>query len=140
MQQETQERRQRILVAYSREEKAEIVETICIRLMDGESLRKICSDESMPDKATVLRWLNDQEDKEFATSIARARDLQADAIDDDIADIVARLLDGKLDPNVAKTAIWAHQWRAGKLRPKRYGDKLDLGNSDGQPFTIEIVK
>jgi hypothetical protein len=35
----------------------EIVDMICERLMDGESLRPICASAGMPDKATVFRWL-----------------------------------------------------------------------------------
>ena len=30
---------------------------ICLRLAEGETLRSICRDKAMPDKATVLRWL-----------------------------------------------------------------------------------
>ncbi len=33
---------------------------ICRRLAEGESLRAICADKVMPDKATVLRWLADE--------------------------------------------------------------------------------
>ena len=36
---------------YSDETTAEI----CRRLAEGESLRKVCADKTMPDKATVLR-------------------------------------------------------------------------------------
>jgi hypothetical protein len=35
----------------------EIAETICERLVNGESLRAICADPSMPARATVFRWL-----------------------------------------------------------------------------------
>lgn len=41
----------------------EIVEEICIRLVTGETLRKICHDPYLPHGATVLRWLHN--DKEF---------------------------------------------------------------------------
>ena len=36
---------------------AEIADTICDRLAGGESLRAICADAGMPDRATVCRWL-----------------------------------------------------------------------------------
>jgi hypothetical protein len=35
----------------------EIAETICERLLNGESLRAICTDPAMPARATVFRWL-----------------------------------------------------------------------------------
>ena len=36
---------------------AEIAETMCERLVNGESLRAICADPAMPARATVFRWL-----------------------------------------------------------------------------------
>ena len=36
---------------------AEIAETICERVVSGESLRAICADPAMPARATVFRWL-----------------------------------------------------------------------------------
>ena len=38
----------------------EIAFTICARRFDGESLSKICRDSAMPDKPTVMRWLDQQ--------------------------------------------------------------------------------
>jgi hypothetical protein len=35
----------------------EIGMAICVRLVEGESLRAICAGPGMPDKATVLGWL-----------------------------------------------------------------------------------
>jgi hypothetical protein len=35
----------------------ERAEFICERLAYGESLRQICSDESMPSRRTVFQWL-----------------------------------------------------------------------------------
>ncbi|WP_431196787.1 hypothetical protein [Pseudomonas aeruginosa] len=35
----------------------EIAQAICMRIAEGESLRMICRDDSMPDKSTVLRWI-----------------------------------------------------------------------------------
>jgi hypothetical protein len=36
---------------------SEVAWAICDRLVDGESLRRICSDAGMPGKATVFRWI-----------------------------------------------------------------------------------
>ena len=35
----------------------EIGSTICDRLFDGETLSEICRDPAMPNKPTVMRWL-----------------------------------------------------------------------------------
>jgi hypothetical protein len=55
---------------------AEIAETICGRLINGESLRAICADPAMPARATVFRWL--ASDQEFRRSYAFARECQAE--------------------------------------------------------------
>ena len=35
----------------------EIFGAICERMANGEGLRKICSDRDMPNRSTVLRWI-----------------------------------------------------------------------------------
>jgi hypothetical protein len=55
---------------------AEIAETICGRLVDGESLRAICADPAMPARATVFRWL--ARNQEFRRSYALARQCYAE--------------------------------------------------------------
>lgn len=115
--------------------KEEILEKVCEGLLNGNSLRKICLEEGMPNKSTVLRWLNEED--EFATTIARARDLQADSLFDDMTEIVNEMINGNIDATTAKTAIWSKQWQASKLKPKKYGDRIlnenQALNKDGQP-------
>ena len=55
---------------------AEIAETICERLLNGESLRAICADPAMPARATVFRWL--ARNQEFRRSYALARQCHAE--------------------------------------------------------------
>lgn len=125
----------------------EIADRICNGLSDCRSLRSICLDESMPDKATVFRWLADERYAAFRDQYARAREAQADALFDetlDIADdgsndwIERKREDGSTDTVLdhehvqrSKLRIETRKWMAGKLRPKVYGDKLDLTSSDG---------
>jgi hypothetical protein len=61
---------------------AEIAETICNRLVNGESLRAICADPAMPARATVFRWL--ASNQEFRRSYALARECQAEDMVDEI--------------------------------------------------------
>ena len=100
----------------------EIADMICERLMDGDSLVKICADDDMPHRRTVIRWMAANED--FATRCARAREAQADYMDDLILEVA-----NESTPETAasdRVKISAYQWRASKLAPKRYGDKLGL--------------
>lgn len=117
--------------SYSEQEKKQILESICDQLIEGKSLRRICMDDkTMPNASTIFRWMADEE-SEYATIIARARNVQADALFDDMSDLINRMIDEGLDPTAVKTAIWAKQWQAGKLKPKKYGDKIDLNHSGG---------
>ena len=38
-------------------------------------------------------------------------------------------VEGGLDPNAARVAIDAYKWSAGKRRPRRYGEKLEVENT-----------
>lgn len=104
-----------------------LVDTICDRIAAGESMRSVCRDEGMPDRVTVLRWLDARE--EFAAKWARARLCQADSVDDDIVEMLGEVKSGVLDPNAARVLLAGYQWRASKLSPKRYGDRVDLTHS-----------
>ena len=113
---------------YTAQQRAEILERVVNQIIDGKSLRSICANDStLPDRVTMLRWMNT--DEEFATIIARARDLQAEAIHDDMADICTKMESGELDANTGKAIIWAKQWSAGKLKPKTYGDRIHTEHS-----------
>src|ERR1700737_4670953 len=63
----------------------EITSAICRRLMEGESLRAICRDEAMPSTSAVCEWLANH--KDFAEQYARAREVQADTLADEILEI-----------------------------------------------------
>lgn len=121
---------------------------ICERLSEGESLRSICSTEDMPNKSTVFRWLAKHE--AFRDQYACAREAQADALFDEILHIADTPLLGvkkKVTANGVETTegdmiehrrlqVDARKWMAGKLRPKVYGDKLDIEASGS--FTVNL--
>jgi len=112
----------------------EIARTFCYRLIEGESLRRICADAGMPDKATIFRWITRH--KEFRDQYALARECQAEALSDESleiardssGDFVKKVLpDGKvvLVPDLAnieraRLRISALHWMAGRLAPKKY--------------------
>ena len=112
---------------------------ICDQIAEGRSLRSILKDADMPASSTVFKAL--AADREFAERYARAREVQADALFDEILDIADESkndtfvdADGNIGTNqevVARSRIRidARKWMAGKLRPKVYGDKLDLNHS-----------
>lgn len=126
----------------------ETADVICDRIANGESLRAICQDAEMPATSTVCKWLS--ENSSFAEQYARAREIQADTLFDQILHIADTPVlgkkvkigsDGKTEETEGdmiehrRLQVDARKWMAGKLRPKKYGDKLDVEHS-GQVVTI----
>lgn len=122
---------------------------ICEKIAEGQSLRAICLAEDMPNKATVFRWLADPDRQSFRDQYARAREAQADALFDEILHIADNTLEGVKtktlpDGKVEKTTgdmiehrrlqVDARKWMAGKLQPKKYGDKLELSGNPDAPL------
>ena len=98
--------------------------TICDRLSQGETLVRICEDSDMPSRATVYAWMDER--SEFQTRCARAREAQAEFMDHRILGVADRVESGDLDPQAAKVVLSALQWRAAKLNPRRYGERLEV--------------
>ncbi len=130
----------------------EIADHICERIADGESLRTICDDSEMPSRTTVFKWLS--RFKEFADQYARAREAQADTLFDEILTIAddgrndwveKTNKDGEVIGEVfnkeavqrSSLRVEARKWMAGKLRPKKYSEKLDLNVSGSLQTTPE---
>lgn len=112
----------------------EIADTICEAIARGGALYLLCDQEDgWPHEATVYRWLEKHED--FREKYARARERQADRNVDEIIAISdesgfdAYVKDGRavIDSeavNRARLRVDSRKWRASKLWPKKYGDKI----------------
>lgn len=102
---------------------------ICALLASGQSLQSICKADDMPHMSTVFRWLAAHES--FRDIYAKAREVQADVFADEITDIADSA--DKDTPSIAKARLQidARKWIAAKLKPKKYGEKLDLSSNDG---------
>lgn len=104
---------------------------ICRRLADGESLRKVCADAAMPDRAAVRRWLarSDQADApaeylEFRSQYARAKEDHADALADEALDEARKTNERNAK---GKKVLIDTLFRIAACRaPKVYGSKVDL--------------
>ncbi len=60
----------------------------------------------------------------LAQSYARAQKSRAQAHFERIGDIAEQVLTGALDPQAARVAIDAWKWTAGRMDPRKYGDKV----------------
>lgn len=114
----------------------EVMNAICQRLADGESLRAICADDAMPGRTTVFDHL--AADEQFREQYARARESQAHAYADDIVAISDEPAETHEEIAHAKLRIDSRKWVASKLLPKKYGDAtlLKHGDADGEPLSL----
>lgn len=107
------------------------------------SLKTICSMDNMPAVSTVLRWLKDVES--FRMQYAHAKECQADFMAEEMIDIAddgsndlmtvvkgdtSYEMENKEVTNRSKLRVETRKWIASKLKPKKYGDKLDV-TTDG---------
>lgn len=115
-----------------------LFDTICERIAQGQSLREISKDPDMPSQVSFFKWVGN--DEKLAKQYARAREAQADLIFDEILEIADDATNDWMDRNSedesvrvvdhehvqrSRLRIDARKWMAGKLAPKKYGDKLD---------------
>jgi hypothetical protein len=116
----------------------ELADKICDKVATSSSgLRKICEENEI-DYSTVKRWLIDNTD--FCAQYARAKEEQAEHLADEI---IAIADDGSNDTKIikdkqgndievedtewtsrSKLKVEARKWIASKLKPKKYGDKV----------------
>ena len=109
----------------------DLADIICERLADGESLRNICKEDAMPNRATIFRWL--AKDDAFSDQYARAREEQAESYADEITEI-ADNDDPDGDVQRDRLRIDARKWVSSKLKPKKYGDRIQHANDPDNPM------
>lgn len=130
---------------------------LCDYLSSGMSLRTACAQKNMPEKATVFRWLSLSNPKpwaqDFRDQYARAKEEAADALVEEMLDIAddtsgdTQIIKSKkgneypvLNSEFAQRSrirIDTRKWIASKLKPKKYGDKLDV-TSGGKELPAPI--
>ena len=139
-----------LMMAYSNEEIEKIFEEILEYIEDGKSLRSILKPLNMPSSRTFFKWID--EDKEKVKRYARAMEIRAESIFEDILEIAddgtndfMTITKGGIEYNVedkevtnrSRLRVDARKFFLSKVLPKKYGDKLDL-TSDG--YKLEAPK
>lgn len=120
----------------------EIAQHIIEQLSDGIPLRHICRADNMPAWRTVHDWI--ARDPILSASIARARELGADAIaeecltimDEKPLEVEDEAGNRRYDPgsiNWNKNRVEQRLKLLAKWQPKKYGDKLALGGDADAP-------
>jgi len=113
----------------------EIASEICSHLVCGGSIASYCRQEDKPTVKTIYNWLSTHD--EFLQLYTRAREDQADTLADEMLDISDDSKDDtwvdkdgneRTDTEVvarSKLRIETRKWIASKLKPKKYGDKIE---------------
>jgi hypothetical protein len=129
----------------------ELADTICERIALGESMRSICTQDDMPSMSSVFKWL--REDAEFSQQYARATDERTEAMAEDLLHISDTPIMGetktiKADGSIEikqdemlghrRLQIDARKWLMSKMKPKKYGDKLDM-TTNGKDLPTPIL-
>jgi hypothetical protein len=126
---------------------------ICIRIAEGESLRQILKTEGMPAQSTVYEWL--LRHPPFTEQYTRAREEQADTLADEIIHIAdeqpeivvvtdkktGAVIEHKLDNAFLlwqRNRIDARKWTAMKLKPKKYGDRMQVAGDPENPLEAKV--
>jgi hypothetical protein len=137
----------------------ELGELICERIAEGQSLRQIALHPGMPTVSTMMRWaaLGDAGDKrytDFSEQYVRAMAARADYMGEQIIDIADDSTgdtfvddDGNERVNFdniqrSKLRIETHKWLMGKMKPKKYGDKITnehIGPNGGPIQTQDLT-
>lgn len=136
----------------------ELAAEICARMAKGESLRGICESEHMPGDATVRGWALDDVNG-FSAQYARARELQAHALVDEIMEIsddgtndwMARRSEAEKGAGVmtgwvvngehvnrSRLRVDSRKWFASKVLPKIYGEKVQVGGDPDAPIKHDV--
>jgi hypothetical protein len=104
--------------------------------MAGESLRKICADDHLPEAATVHRWVI--EDREgFYKQYTRARQAQAVMWAEEILEMAD---DSDADHQRSRLQVDTRKWLLSKVLPKVYGDKVTLSGDTANPLQVQVTR
>ena len=131
----------------------EIADRICAELAQGYSLRTVCTPDDMPSVKTIFNWFRTY--PEFLQQYTRAKEESADAMADEVLDIADNaendwMVVNRKDGSEAwqlngehvqrsRLRIETRKWLMAKMKPKKYGEKLDV-ESGGQPLTFIVTR
>jgi len=130
-----------------------VADEICARMREGESLRTICRSPGMPAASTVCLWVEQWPD--FAEQYARAREALIDVYAQEVIEIadespamIFKDVQGaeviSIDSaavNHQRLRVDARKWYAGKVAPKKYGDRVEheLGSNPDKPLVHKVI-
>lgn len=116
-----------------------LVDRICEWISEGKSLRSFCRIDGNPGFQTIIGWLNDDDKIYLRTKYARAREIQAEVMADELLEIADDTKPDQLKLVHDKMKIETRQWIAAKLLPKKYGNIQHIEDITQTPKQLVIV-
>lgn len=133
----------------------ELAETICERLAQGMSMRTVAKADDMPCAATIFSWLRLH--PAFLEQYTRAKHEAADALVEEMVDIADDATNDWMETHDkdgdaigwklngdhvqrSRLRIETRKWLASKLKPKKYGERLELAGNDDSPLRVVVQK
>ena len=120
-----------------------IMEEVLFWISSGNTLRSYCRQEGKPAYSTIYNWLN--KDEELTERFARAREMGADWIADEILEIVdekPRMIGDdqqRIDPAFIQQQRVRSEIRLkllAKWFPQKWSDKTNVDHSGGVSVTV----
>lgn len=108
---------------------------ICTRIANGESVKSISRDSKMPSTSMIYRWLLDEDKKEFRDIYNFSMDVRTEGLADELIEISDGDDQGEVQRD--RLRVDTRKWIAAKLKPKKYGEKMDL-TTDGKSLNISF--
>lgn len=103
----------------------ELADRVLREFSRGKSMRTIEKMQGMPSISTMFEWMRKYPD--FSQRYARAKEEAADLFVEELLELTDMAdVDNAIDIQKRKLQVDTRKWIASKLKPKRYGEKLDL--------------
>ena len=110
---------------------------ICDEIAKGRNVvETLRSDERYPDWTTFRRWKNNNE--ELRTLYVNSQQDKAIALEDEIDDLRALLLAGRIDYKAYNALVNTLKWKMAKMYAKLFGDKIEttIKGDASAPITV----
>lgn len=139
-------------MAYSVEQKEEIINKVLFEIENGLSLRKAILKLDIVNRDTFNEWI--KADESISDQYVKATDKRADVIFEEILDIADDSSNDFITTDIgdgiqvekfnsehvqrSRLRVDARKWVLGKMKPKVYGDKIDM-TTGGEKISNPII-
>lgn len=126
-------------------DRQKVMDHVCLELVSSsKSVVKILAagfvtgDQTwpLPDYSNFHRWMrgDGETEKALRSQYEDAKEEQVEFLGEEILEISDGEMKGKADVQHARLKIDSRKWLMGKLKPRKFGDRMALTDGDGKPL------